>query len=97
MRATAPAPANETVAYHEAVLSVLDEILAELKDISARQGQSAQQAKVEIKTSTRGADITVASYETSGDLAPIGDKAMAEFVRVMTVLTATISNGSTAS
>ena len=64
------------------MLDVLDEILTELKLLNAREIAGSQQAKVEIKTSTRGADITVACYEQSGDLVPIGDKAMAEFVRV---------------
>jgi hypothetical protein len=82
---------EEAVAYHDAVLAVMDEMLSELKLLNAHLGQSTQQAKVEIKTSTRGADITVTSYEQSGDLAPIGDKAMAEFVRVARELTARIN------
>lgn len=84
-------PEGELNAANNLTVEVLDEILAELKTLNARLGQATQQAKVEIKTSTRGADITVTSYEQSGDLAPIGDKAMVEFVRVMRDMTAALN------
>lgn len=76
---------EEDMAFHDAVLHVLDDILAEVKLLNARLGQTAQQAKVEIKTSTRGSDVTVVAYEdtTPDELAQAGNTAVREYRRVM--------------
>lgn len=48
------------------LLGVLDELLAEIKQIKAAMtGAQQQVGKVEIKTSTRGADITVTAYTST--------------------------------
>jgi hypothetical protein len=43
---------------------------------------SASRSSVEIKTSTRGVDVTCKAYEGS-DISEAGDAAMAEYARVM--------------
>ena len=66
------------------LLAVMDEILGELK-----RRDTAQTAKVEIKTSTRGTDIVVVAYQgnTAAELEQAGNAAAREYRRVMTVLT----------
>lgn len=67
------------------LVSVLDEILGELKAINMKLSVTAQQAKVEVKTSTRGADVTVVAYESTSaaDLESAGNNAVREYRRVM--------------
>ena len=70
------------------IVGVLDEVLAELKAINAKLGNTAQTSKVEVKTSTRGADVTVTVYEGTGLVAlnATGDAAVAEYRRVVKAL-----------
>jgi hypothetical protein len=73
----------------DALAGVHDEILGELKAINMKLSVTAQQAKVEVKTSTRGADVTVVAYESTSqeDLDRAGNNATYEYLRVMTQLT----------
>ena len=59
----------------------LDEILALLRSIDAKLGSSASASSVEVKTSTRGVDITAKAYAGS-PITSAGDAAMDEFIRV---------------
>jgi hypothetical protein len=72
-------------AQFSALIGLLDEILGELKSRA-----SVQQGKVEIKTSTRGADVTVTAYTTTvpDELSTAGLLAIAEYRRVMHELSA---------
>lgn len=81
-----------TDAVEALMVGVLDEVLAELKAIKAQLGNTAQQAKVEIKTSTRGADVTVVAYEitSAADLESAGNNAVREYRRVMQQLSAEV-------
>lgn len=58
-----------------------EDILAELRHLRMALG-SASRSSVEIKTSTRGVDVTVKSYEGS-DTGDAANAAMAEYVRVV--------------
>ena len=74
-----------TDAVEALLVGVLDEILAELKAINAKLATTAQPAKVEIKTSTRGVDVTVVAYEstTMDGLDDAGNRAADEYRRLM--------------
>jgi len=52
-----------------------------LRQILARLTQAGGVSSVEIKTSTRGVDITTKAY-TGSDITAAGDAAMDEFIRV---------------
>jgi hypothetical protein len=60
-----------------------EEMLDLLKDILVRLGAGAtSQSSVEIKSSTRGLDVTVKGYVGS-DLAEIGDTVLDEYFRLL--------------
>lgn len=60
----------------------LDEILVLLRSIDAKLASTASGASsVEVKTSTRGVDITTKAYAGS-PITSAGDAAMDEFIRV---------------
>jgi hypothetical protein len=67
------------------LVGVLDEILGELKAINAKLAINAQQARVEVKTSTRGVDVAALAYETTAPeaLDQAGDNAAREYLRVV--------------
>lgn len=75
---------NALADISEATLSVLDEILRELKTLNARLGNGSA-SSVEVKTSTRGTDVSVKAYEGS-DVQAAGDAAVAEYTRVQAAL-----------
>jgi len=60
----------------------MEEVLALLRSIDAKLGNTASGASsVEIKTSTRGVDITAKAYAGS-EITSAGDAAVDEFIRV---------------
>lgn len=59
----------------------VEEIHATLLRIEEKLGSSAGVSSVEIKTSTRGVDITTKAYAGS-PISEAGDAAMDEFIRV---------------
>jgi len=82
-------------ALEPVLVGVLDEILAELKSINAKLAitpQNGQNAKVEVKTSTRGADVTVTVYETTDALIldQVGHTAVSQYRDVMQQLSAEV-------
>jgi hypothetical protein len=71
---------------HQMLVSIaqlLEELLAQTRHVRAavESASSGTHSSVEIKTSTRGVDVTTKAYEGS-DITIAGDAAMAEFVRV---------------
>lgn len=64
------------------LMTMLQEILDTLRSVEYKLGKEASGvSSVEIKTSTRGVDITTKAYAGS-DITPAGDAAMDEFIRV---------------
>jgi hypothetical protein len=60
---------------------MLEEMVALLRSIDAKLGSTASASSVEVKTSTRGVDITTKAYAGS-PITSAGDAAMDEFLRV---------------
>ena len=83
---------NDKTIETDALLGVLDEILAELRQLNARLGTAASQSSVEIKTSTRGTDIAAKAYAGS-DITEAGNAAVAEYSRVHKLLEEQLMNG----
>lgn len=68
--------------FADGVMDYLAAITRLLEDIDHKLGiQSSGVSSVEIKTSTRGVDITTKVYAGS-EVTPAGDAAMDEFIRV---------------
>lgn len=75
----------------DAILGALDEILRELKTLNARLGNGSA-SSVEVKTSTRGTDVSVKAYAGS-DVTEAGDAAVVEYTRLQGVLADAALNG----
>lgn len=80
---------------------VLEDLLAEVRHLRAdlRERTASAASSVEIKTSTRGTDVSVKAYVGS-DVSEAGDAAMDEYARVVADLNqrtlAAINGGTTA-
>jgi len=70
------------VSSTQAIVDRLDEMLSLLRSVEAKLGSSGERtSSVEVKTSTRGVDITTKAYAGS-PITSAGDAAMDEFIRV---------------
>jgi len=65
----------------------IEELLMSIDEKLAQGATGSGVSSVEVKTSTRGYDITTKAY-TGSPIVPAGDAAMDEFVRVAQELTA---------
>lgn len=72
---------------HPATEDLLEQLLAETRHIRAavETASSGARSSVEVKTSTRGVDVSCKAYEGS-DITAAGDAAMAEYQRVVAAM-----------